>query len=309
MNFLITTIILTVASIATAQTTTPTNSIPSSCTTSSAPFATMTYGGGKILSNPINVYGIFYGPHSDDTIARIGQFVNALGLSDRWAVDRTYTDNNGNQVTDNIKWVGAYHDITLTQGTDLSGKYAKLIDTAIFKSGWPKNDPAAIYSIFVGAGVKESTPTGRFTVAHMCTDYCGYHDKDTSGRLFTIVQDGVPCPGTLSAPGQCTGSHGCMIPLYRNHTDPTYSINGNQHSDSMITSLIHELGETVTNSDNRGYRDTVGNENADKCYKDFGVTSGEGSGLYNVDFSSTGGTKYLLQSQWSMSLNMCVLAV
>ncbi|KAJ3318953.1 hypothetical protein HDU76_000680 [Blyttiomyces sp. JEL0837] len=291
---------------ATPTSTLSTTGVPSSCTTTSSAQPKITYAGGPLLVNGINVYGVFYGDHSQDTIDKVGTFVNSLGKSSRWAVDRTYKDSNGNHINDQITWKGYYHDSTLTQGTDISGKTQAIIDNAVAKMGWPKKDPIGIYNIFVGVGVKESMGS-IFQKQSLCTDYCGYHNTDSNGRLFTIIGDAVACPGTLPAPGQCKGTAGCMQRPYRNQTDTTYSINGNQHADSMIDVLIHEIGETASDYSN-GYRDSAGEENADKCAAYYINYLGSGAGTYNVDFSSSGGSKYLVQSQWSLDLQKCALS-
>ncbi|KAJ3318880.1 hypothetical protein HDU76_000697 [Blyttiomyces sp. JEL0837] len=272
------------------------------CTTTSST-ATVTYAGGPLLVKGINIYGIFYGNHSDDTVSKIGTFVSALGKSSRWAVDRQYKDSNGNHINDNVTWVGYYLDNTLSHGADISGKIDNIIDAAVKAKGWPKNDQNGIYPVFVGVGVQE-----RMSLAggKLCKDYCGYHDKNSQGRLFNVIGDAVACPGTLPPVGQCAGTPGCLQSPYRNQTE-TYSINNNQHADSMLNILLHEIGETASDYQ-AGYRDSKGNENADKCNHDYVQIFGSGSGVYNVDFSSSGGSKYLVQSQWSLDLQKCVIS-
>ncbi|KAJ3326419.1 hypothetical protein HDU76_012935 [Blyttiomyces sp. JEL0837] len=284
---------------------TATSTTPSQCTTSATAQPTIRYLGGPLLVNGINIYGIFYGEHSDDTISKVGQFVNSVGKSSRWAVDRTYVNSNGQHISDNVTWVGFYHDSALSQGTVITGKSSAIIDNAVAKMGWPSNDPNGIYPIFVGAGITESMGTGK---GYLCTDYCGYHNSDLlTQRNFVILVDATACPGTLPAPGQCKGTHGCMQTPWRNTTDTTYSINRNQHADSMVNILLHEIGETA--SDYRaGYRDANGDENADKCAYEYIKTYGSGSDIYNVDFASSGGSKYLVQSQWSLPLQACAIS-
>ncbi|KAJ3284340.1 hypothetical protein HDU76_008312 [Blyttiomyces sp. JEL0837] len=280
---------------------TPTPTGTGGCTPTPTTQPRITYGGGPLLVNGINIYGIFYGSHSQDTIDKVGTFVSSLGKSARWGVDRTYKDSNGNHINDQITWKG-YHVDTGSQGNDISGQYDAIIDAAAQAENWPTNDPNGIYPIFVAPGVTESSGSG-----NLCGGYCGYHTSGNGGRLFSIIGDAVACPGTLPAPGQCKGTPGCMQRPWRNQTDPTYSINGNQHADSMINVLLHEVGETASDYSN-GYRDSNGDENADKCNGDYITVQGSGAATYNVDFASTGGAKYLVQSQWSLATQQCALA-
>ncbi|KAJ3318954.1 hypothetical protein HDU76_000681 [Blyttiomyces sp. JEL0837] len=289
------------ASTTTSATKTTTTGVPSSCTTTSSAQPRITYAGGPLLVNGINVYGVFYGAHSQDTIDKVGTFVSSLGKSDRWGVDRTYKDSNGKFINDQITWKGYYVD-SGSQGNDISGKYDTIINAAAKAKGWPTNDKNGIYPIFVAPGISESSGSGS-----LCGDYCGYHTSGSGGRLFNIIGDATACPGTLPAPGQCKGTAGCMQRPWRNQTDPTYSINGNQHADSMINVLIHEIGETASDYSN-GYRDSAGEENADKCNGDYITLQGSGAGTYNVDFAASGGSKYLVQSQWSLATQKCALA-
>ncbi|KAJ3318882.1 hypothetical protein HDU76_000699 [Blyttiomyces sp. JEL0837] len=293
------------ASTTTKPTTTINTSIASTCTISTST-STITYAGGPIMTSGINIYGVFYGDHSQDTIDKVATFVKALGKSSRWAVDRQYKDANGNHINDNVTWVGYYHDTALAQGTDISGDSQAIIDNAVAKMGWPANDPNGIYPIFAGVGITEHVG-GLINQKHMCSDYCGYHDHHSNGRLYIVAADAVGCPGTLPPPGSCTGTIGCMQRAWRNVTDPTYSINGNQHADSMINVLIHEIGETASDHQ-AGYRDKSGQENADKCVGQYIQTYGEGANVWNVDFTSSGGSKYLVQAQWSLDLQKCVIS-
>ncbi|KAJ3269372.1 hypothetical protein HDV01_001486, partial [Terramyces sp. JEL0728] len=188
---------------------------------------TINFNGGNVMTNGVNVYGIFYGSHSDKTKQLIQNFVTGLGGSDWWSVSQSYTGDNG-AVNSQVAWKGSYTD-NYSLGKNLkSGDLDKIIDNAVKNAGWPKDD-SGIYSVFVYNDVAEKSSNGGF-----CTDYCGYHGITGSGLKSNMIGDATRCPGTLPPPGGATGTAGCMPRYWRNQTDPTYSVNGDQHSDSMV---------------------------------------------------------------------------
>jgi hypothetical protein len=249
-----------------------------------------------------------------------------------------YGADNG-FINDQITYEGTYNfPSTLPFGTDLSSKIDLVIDAAISNASWPQ-DPNAIYALFLAGDIQESTmrtpnpnpdslssssssssTTTTAKTTGLCKSYCGYHSITyTTGLKYNVIGDGSTCPGTLPPPGQPKGTTGCLQRAYRNHTEtPTYSINRDQTADSMITVLAHEITETASNYDN-AWRDPEGEENADKCsafYLDYRFDDLEGrkddggdggSGAYNVDFTESGGGKYLIQSNWSIKQQKCVL--
>ncbi|KAJ3317220.1 hypothetical protein HDV06_001834 [Boothiomyces sp. JEL0866] len=263
---------------------------------------TINFNGGNVMANGVNVYGIFYGSHSSKTQSLIQNFVNGLSTSDWWTVVTSYTGDNG-AINSQVKWAGSYQD-NYSLGKNLqSGDLDTIIDNAVTNAGWPKDDNG-IYAVFVYNDVAEQSSNGGF-----CTQYCGYHGVTQSGLKSNMIGDATRCPGTLPPPGGSTGTAGCMPRYYRNQTDPTYSINGDQHADSMIDVLAHEIAETASDYDN-AWRDGQGYENGDKCAPYFIKVQGIGAtspynGAYNVDFGSNG--KFLIQSMWSADKQGCLL--
>ncbi|KAJ3301247.1 hypothetical protein HDV03_001166 [Kappamyces sp. JEL0829] len=260
------------------------------------------YSGGNVMANGVNVYGIFYGTHSDKTQSLIKTFVQGLGQSDWWTTSMQYTGSNG-AINNKVTWAGSYSD-NYSLGKNLpSGSISKIIDAAVKAAGWPK-DSNGIYTVFTAPDVAEKSGNGGF-----CTDYCGYHGITTSSNLkLAMIGDATRCPGTLPPPGGSTGTAGCMARYWRNQTDPAYSVNGDQHADAMVSILAHEITETASDYAN-AWRDGSGYENADKCayyylnVKGIGATSPY-NGAYNVNI---GGTNFLIQSNWHPTKQGCVL--
>ncbi|KAJ3316978.1 hypothetical protein HDV06_002520 [Boothiomyces sp. JEL0866] len=258
--------------------------------------------GGNVMANGVNVYAIFYGAHSTGTQGIVKNFINGLGSSDWWTVVKSYTGSNG-AINGQVTWAGSYQDNYSLGKTLKSGDLDKIIDNSVQANKWPK-DSNGIYVVFVNNDVSEQSSNGAF-----CKDYCGYHGITGSGLKSSMIGDATRCPGTLPPPGGSTGTAGCMQRYYRNQTDPTYSINGDQHADSMIDVLAHEIAETASDYDN-AWRDGQGYENGDKCAPYFIKVQGIGAtspynGAYNVDFGSNG--KYLIQSMWSADKQGCLL--
>ncbi|KAJ3268686.1 hypothetical protein HDV01_002364 [Terramyces sp. JEL0728] len=258
--------------------------------------------GGNVMASGVNIYAIFYGSHSSGTQALVKNFINGLGSSNWWTVVESYSGDNG-QINGQVTWKGSYQD-NYSLGKNLkSGDLDKIIDNAVKVNKWPK-DANGIYPVFVYNDVAEKSSNGGF-----CTDYCGYHGVTSSGLKSNMIGDATRCPGTLPPPGGSTGTAGCMQRYYRNQTDSTFSINKDQHADSMIDVLAHEIAETASDYDN-AWRDDTGYENGDKCASYFINVQGIGStspynGAYNVDFGTNG--KFLIQSMWSADKQGCLL--
>ena len=63
----------------------------------------------------------------------------------------------------------------------------------------------------------------------------------------------------------------------------------------MVSTIAHELAETVTDPTFRGWRTDRGEENADRCAFLYGTTFGTPKGTANVRL---GTRNYLLQTNW-----------
>ncbi|KAJ3317224.1 hypothetical protein HDV06_001838, partial [Boothiomyces sp. JEL0866] len=218
------------------------------------PQGQINFNGGNVMANGVNIYSIFYGTHSASTQTLIKNFVSGLGSSDWWTVTQSFSGDNG-AINAQVTWKGSYTD-KYSLGKKLrSGDLDTIIDNAVSQAGWPQDDNG-IYVVYTASDVTESSSNGAF-----CKDYCGYHGITGSSNLkLSMIGDATACPGTLPPPGGSTGTAGCMPRYWRNQTDPAYSVNGNQHADSMVGVLAHEISETASDFEN-AYRDGQGYEN------------------------------------------------
>ena len=150
---------------------------------------------------------------------------------------------------------------------------AAYINTAIQKM--PALD-AGVKPIYVYIGAANTRLSSGFG-----TSYCGWHSIGTLNTVTNIpyiaIQD---FPTTFN--GNCSAQ--------------AVSPNGNVALDAMASVLVHEIDEALTDPDLRSWYDNRGAENADKCAWTFGTTKAVGVAKYN--FTTTDGTKYLIQRNW-----------
>lgn len=71
----------------------------------------------------------------------------------------------------------------------------------------------------------------------------------------------------------------------------------------MVSVLAHEIAEAASDPLINTWMDASGEENADKCAWQFGVSSTASS---NVQFAD--GSKYLLQMNWTPKTGRCIIA-
>ncbi len=62
-----------------------------------------------------------------------------------------------------------------------------------------------------------------------------------------------------------------------------------------MNTIAHETEETTTDMMGNAWYDTRGYENADKCAWNFGTTSNNGTGVYNI---TVGAKQFLVQQNW-----------
>ena len=115
-----------------------------------------------------------------------------------------------------------------------------------------------------------------------------------------MVLQEIPCALASVLRPRCSYSDG---------TAP--SPNGMFGPDGMVSTLLHEMSEAVTDPyPSNGWVTEEGFENADLCYKDFsqGLIIDEENGFgYNV--LAEYGLRFLIQSNWDPVLQRCRMYV
>ena len=116
-----------------------------------------------------------------------------------------------------------------------------------------------------------------------CTQFCGWHDNYGNYKYAWI---GIP-------PSGCN----CFAQLT--------SHNGNAGVDAAVSTIAHELAETVTDPLGTGWYNSNGDENGDVCAWNFLTTTYTSGYSYNM---VVGGKKYLVQSLPKFSTMTCAMS-
>jgi hypothetical protein len=116
----------------------------------------------------------------------------------------------------------------------------------------------------------------------LCTSFCAWHS-------YTVISSTGTKYGYVGDPTHCSATQ-CM--RQRNS-----SPNDDPSSDGMINLIAHEFHETISDPDiQRGWYDTRGQENEDKCAWTFGTTFTELNG--SIANMTLGTRDYLIQRNW-----------
>jgi hypothetical protein len=231
----------------------------------------ISYHGGPVMLNGVNVYLIWYGNWSGNSATTIvTDFVTNEGGSPYFNINTTYYDGSNRRVANSVHYAGVTTD-NYSQGSSLSDAQIQAVVSSAISSGRLPKDSTGVYFVLTSADV---TATSGF-----CTQYCGWHTHGTIGGSdikYAFVGNPDRCPT------------GCE--------QQTTSPNGNAGADGMVSIIAHELEEAVTDPDLNAWYDTRGQENADKCAWTFGVTYSAANGsLANVHLGSR---DYLIQQNW-----------
>jgi hypothetical protein len=248
------------------------------------------HGGPVMLSNPTNVYYIWYGNWSGNSAPTIlTDFANSIGGSPYYNINTTYYNGSGSHVVNSAGLAGSVLPDTpdYSQGTALSDSAVGAIVANAITSGKVPSDPNGVYFVLTSADVNETSG--------FCTQYCAWH---THGKLNgTDIKYGF-----VGNPDRCPSA--CSM--------QTTSPNGNAGADGMANLIAHELVESVSDPDLNAWYDKRGMENADKCAWTFGTTSTLSNGSkYNITLVNLLGEtrNYLIQRNWvNASGGYCALS-
>jgi hypothetical protein len=251
------------------------------------------YLGGPVMSEPTNVYIIWYGNWDGNTAKEIiPEFIKNLSDSDYMKMNTGYysmeksdsgVDSGDSDVysgpktfaTSTLKIVKQIDD-HYSQGKTLGENYVKNLVVAAIDNGDFPVDKNGLYTVLTSNDVEEGS-----TFMGFCTWYCGYHDvTDYKGTKikFTFTGDGTRCPTDCISSNQ------------------TYSPNNNIGADGMVSVIAHEYSEMISDPELNAWMDSVDAENADKCAWVFGPSRR----LENCSFSNLNlnGKNYLVQQNW-----------
>ncbi len=231
----------------------------------------ISYHGGPVLVNGVNVYYIWYGNWSANSAPSVmTDFANTIGGSPYFNINTTYYNGSNQHVMNVVKYGGAVND-NYSRGTALSDSDVKtVVASAINSKGLPA-DPNGVYFVLTSKDVNETSG--------FCTKYCGWHAHSAIGTTdikYAFVGNPDRCPSACAA------------------QSPS-SPNGNAGADAMASIIAHELEEAVTDPDLNAWYDTRGRENADKCAWTFGTTYTSNGAYANMKL---GARDFLIQQNW-----------
>lgn len=246
---------------------------------------TMKYGGGPIMTNPTNVYYIYYGSgFAASDKAYLENLASGISSHPYFNSEKTYYSQSGSTKTfinGPVTFKKAIVD-NYSLGKSLSDATVQSIVTNHVNKGELPLDVDAVYFVLTAPDVKETTG--------FCTQYCGWHNN------FALNGNDIKF-SFIGNPASCLA--GCAPDNVQK------SPNGNPGVDAMPSIITHELMEAMSDPDPpSGWTDATGYENADKCAYVYGteLTDSATGGKYNTQI---GKYKYLIQQNWDLKLNGC----
>ncbi len=231
----------------------------------------MSYHGGPVMGGTPNAYVIWYGGWTDAQKRIIRDFLNGIGGSPYFNINKTYSIS-GTPVTGLVNFSGEVVS-TYAGGTALTDQSIQNIVAAAGPT-----DLNGVYFVLTGTDI---------TKDGFCTSYCGWHTYANLGAgniKYSFVGNPSACPLVGVSVGACAGQ-------------TAKSPNGDVGVDAMVSVLAHELEEAVTDPELNAWFDLFGYENADKCAWKFGTTPTDpvSGAYYNVSWSNR---KFLVQMNW-----------
>lgn len=267
---------------------------------------TYTYGlpvltGPSYTTNPANIHLIWYGswndgktatkpqaaanaPKPNDYFNFVNQFLADVKADGRWKMNNIYYYQASSTATK--VQIADFAVVANTFVPRNDAKYGKTlgqtsiknIASAVAGTSYDKN---AVYLVLTSSDVAVSG----FNAQRV--QFCGWHSATTSSP--TAMKYGFV--GNSTNVTACQGQTGG-------------SPNGDIGADSMISVLLHEIEEAITDPNVTGvaWRDSVGNENADKCAWTWGTISTDANGISSNMTGTQGGLqlKYLVQQGFAL---------
>lgn len=236
----------------------------------------ISYRGGPVMVDGVNVYYIWYGDWSGNTAPSIlSDFAVGISNSDYWNINTTYYDGAKHYVKP-IVTLSGQTSVAYPYGTSLSDSQIQQVVADAINGSKLTKDVNGVYFVLTS---KDVTASSGF-----CTQYCGWHTHGSiagSDIKFSFVGNPERCPSSCAA---------------QTSTSP----NGNIGADGMASIIAHELEEAATDPDLNAWYDNRGYENADKCAWTFGTTYTVANGSKaNMNLPAANGRDFLIQQNWA----------
>jgi hypothetical protein len=246
------------------------------------------------MHGAVHVHIVWYGSWDEQAVGLVRQFVGTLGASSYFASAYGYSDATG------------FAKVTLIPGSESRDNYSRgkaLVDDDIggivldaTSAGKLPMDATAIYVVFTSDDVAEQESAGSDPAisgfGRGTNPYCGWHTSTKSAAGDDVKFAFVGNPSRVSM---------CIPP-----ENSTTSPNGQVPADALLSTLAHEIVETVTDPHLDAWVNPDEQEDADLCAWDFGVertlTGGARANVHMGDHD------YLLQRQWVNDGGYCTVA-
>lgn len=245
---------------------------------------------GKMMTEPVNVYFIWYGNwFHKKALDILPDMIANVDTSSWYKMTTSYyqIDNIGDAATtvyasNKVNFVKSIY-VGYSHGIYIRYNDIENIIREEMNSGVLPIDTNGIYFLISSVDVVES---GGF-----CSGYCGWHNSAIINKVnikYSFVGDVEQCPDS------------CSVKPNFAKFGFSKSPNDDWSADSMASIMLHELSEAITDPDpvfNPAWIDSYGEENADKCAWTFGnlYLTNNGCSLANVKIGSK---DYVIQRNW-----------
>jgi hypothetical protein len=210
---------------------------------------TISYHGGPVIGAP-NVYVIWYGAWTDNQKLIITDFLNSIGGSPYFNINKTYSISS-TPINGLVAYSGAAVSTYIPAGGPTAVLSDQDIQNIVSSSGLPP-DANGVYFVLTGSDTRKDG---------FCTSYCGWHTHAILGGAdikYSFVGNPTACPLAGASVGNCAAQ-------------TARSPNGDVGVDAMVSVIAHELEEATTDPDlNAWWNTRNGAENADTCAWTFG---------------------------------------
>jgi hypothetical protein len=269
-------------------------------------------GSGPIMEEPTN-YLIFWQPTGSNTVfpsgyeAAIQQFFQDVSGTPYLQIETQYCDTSGHCPTGKSHYGGTWTDTNAYPAPD-DGTSAHPLSDADLRQAvndaiaanptWNPPSTNTMYFVFMGYfdGTNPQEPIHSCTSSTECfagldtspneSAYCAYHSHFTDGSGNDVIY--------ASQPEDALGS--CYPGSYNGGPYP----NGAGNVDITLSAVSHEMFEANTDPDLANWRDSTGDEVADKCAYHY-PWGDPNAGPFEPDGTNIvlNGDPYSLQTEWS----------
>lgn len=261
----------------------------------------VTYHGGRLLTNNISNYIIWYGASWTSTQkAIIKDGINSLGaaggaqpdLTAFWRIDTEYVDAAGRGPSTNVTVAGQFSAAATGTSPLTDASIQGIIMNSIAAAGWPR-DSNAVYHVLMSAEV---------VAASFCNSTCSYHGSFSAPGGGQDLLYLVGLDATKQCPMLCQ-------PQFQSNLFNYIPPNGDPGADSVVGLIAHELSEIAADPDVSGslpggwFDDGTGYENMDYCAYQYGTVFKAGSG--SATHYGVNGRAFLVQENYSLVQKAC----